>query len=206
MNREEQNKNSRKKILEASLQEFGEKDYTSASINNICKNNNISKGMLFHYYKNKDEIFLLCVEKLFIDLSNYLKDNFKVLHSNMEDNFRDFIQKRFTFFHQYPYYEQIFYSSTFNPPKHLIYEINLLRKPIDETNKEFWCEIIGHLNLKADIIIDDVIDMIIGIGNHLHIKIQQNNIQYMDGESWVVEKYTTEYVKMINMLLFGIID
>lgn len=205
MNREEQNKISKERILAASLQEFGEKDYSSASINNICKSHSISKGLLFHYYKNKDEIFLLCVEKLFVDLSNYLKENFELKHVNMEENFRDYIQKRFEFFHQYPYYEQIFYTATCNPPKHLIYEISVLRKPIDETNKKFWCEIISHLNLKQDVIIEEVIETIIGLGNYLHMKIQHNNVQYMDGTCWVVERYTKEYVKMIHMLLYGIV-
>ncbi|MCS4468495.1 hypothetical protein JTS96_08050 [Clostridium botulinum] len=31
--------------------EFGTKDYGKASLNNICNDNNISKGLIYHYYK-----------------------------------------------------------------------------------------------------------------------------------------------------------
>lgn len=205
LNREQQNKISKERILTASLKEFGEKDYSSASINNICKNNNISKGLLFHYYKNKDEIFLLCVEKLFIDLSSYLKENFQFSHSNIEENLRAYVQKRFEFFKEYSYYKQIFYTATFNPPKHLIYEISTLRQPLNKTNRYFWCQIINDLNLKPDIVIEDVIDVIIGLGDYLHMKMKYDNLQSSDEESYIVDKYTKEYVNMLNMLLYGVI-
>ncbi|GAA0742535.1 TetR/AcrR family transcriptional regulator [Clostridium oceanicum] len=205
MNREEQNKISKQRILIASLKEFGEKEYPAASINNICNNNNISKGLLFHYYKNKDEIFLLCVKNLFMDLSDYLEKNFEFNNGNIEGNFKDYIKKRFEFFHEYPYYEQIFYTATFTPPKHLLYEITVLRKPIDEKNKDFWRGIVNHLNLKTNVIIEDVIETILGLGNYIHMKIQHNNSKYRCDESWAVEKYTKEYVDMINMLLYGIV-
>ncbi|WP_066499492.1 TetR/AcrR family transcriptional regulator [Abyssisolibacter fermentans] len=206
LNRDQQNKISRERILTASLKEFGEKDYSSASINNICKNHNISKGLLFHYYKNKDEIFLLCVEKLFIDLSGYLKENFQFSHSNMEENLRAYVKKRFEFFKKFPYYKQIFYTATFNPPKHLIYEINTLRKPMNEINKYFWREIISDLNMKPNIIKEDVIEVIIGLGNYLHKKIQYDNLQHAVEKFSMVEKYTKEYVDLLNMIFYGIVE
>lgn len=205
LNRYEQNTISKKRILTASLKEFGEKDYSSASINNICKNNNISKGLLFHYYKNKDDIFLLCIKNLFIDLSNYLNENFQFIHSNTEKILRDFIQKRFEFFNKYPYYKQIFYTAIFNPPKHLIFEINILREPVKKTNRYFWGKIVNTLDLKPNIIIEDVIEMIIGLGRYLHIKLQYDDLQSEDKKSCMVEKYTKEYVNMLNMLFYGII-
>ncbi|GAA0180001.1 TetR/AcrR family transcriptional regulator [Clostridium sediminicola] len=206
MNREEQNRISREKILTASLKEFGEKDYFSASINNICKNNKISKGLLFHYYKNKDEIFLLCVEKLFIDLSNYLKKDFQFSTENIEENLKDYIEKRFDFFYKYPYYEKIFFTAIFNPPKHLLYEVNTLRKPIIETNKYFWQLFIKSLNFKSTIVIDDVLEVIIGFGDYLHMKMQYGNLEFSEDKSYIVETYTKEYIDMVNMLLYGIIE
>ena len=57
MKQEEKSKKSVERILTAALQEFGQHDYFSASINNICRNGEISKGMLFHHFKNKEELF-----------------------------------------------------------------------------------------------------------------------------------------------------
>lgn len=205
MNREEQNKISRKRILKASLKEFGEKDYSQASINNICKNNEISKGLLFHYYKNKDEIFLMCVENMFIDLSNYLKNNDKIIYSNAEENLKKYLEKRFEFFREFPFYEQIFYTASFNPPKHLIQKIQILKEILDQTNRDFLHQIIIKLDLKSDIIIDDVIDVIIGCWSYLHVKIQNVDFQQEGEKSTDLEMYIKEFVKMLNMILYGIV-
>lgn len=51
MKQKEKNKISRDKILNAAIIEFGTKDYGKASLNNICNDNNISKGLIYHYYK-----------------------------------------------------------------------------------------------------------------------------------------------------------
>lgn len=68
MNREEKNELSKEKIINGCIKEFGTNEYVAASLNNVCKNNNISKGLLFHYYKNKEELFLICAGKCFEEL------------------------------------------------------------------------------------------------------------------------------------------
>ena len=59
---------SEKRILEAAIREYGEKPYGKSSINNICQDNGISKGLLYHYFGNVDELFLTCVEECFTKL------------------------------------------------------------------------------------------------------------------------------------------
>ncbi|MGY0373359.1 TetR/AcrR family transcriptional regulator [Clostridium sp. JNZ J1-5] len=204
INREQQNKISKERILIASLKEFGEKDYSEASINNICKNNKISKGLLFHYYKSKDEIFLICVEKLFIDLSDYLKKNFSIIYSEVEENLKSYVEVRFKFFNEYPYYEQIFYTAVFNTPKHLAKEIKLLKKILDEINRCFLREIMMKVELKPNVIVEDVIEAIIDFANYLHVKIQCDNLQHTDQKSYIIEKHTQEFLSILNMLFHGI--
>lgn len=45
------------RILNAALKEFTQKGYDNASTNEIVKGANISKGLLFHYFKNKKELY-----------------------------------------------------------------------------------------------------------------------------------------------------
>ncbi len=47
------------KILKAALDEFATKGYKKASTNSIVKNAGVSKGLLFHYYQNKKELYIL---------------------------------------------------------------------------------------------------------------------------------------------------
>ena len=46
------------RILNAAMNEFADRGYSSASTNEIVKQAEISKGLLFHYFDNKKQLFL----------------------------------------------------------------------------------------------------------------------------------------------------
>ena len=46
------------RILNAAMKEFAQKGFENASTNEIVKEAGISKGLLFHYFKNKKSLFL----------------------------------------------------------------------------------------------------------------------------------------------------
>jgi AcrR family transcriptional regulator len=48
----------RERIINAAMEEFAKKGYKNASTNEIVKKANISKGLLFHYFGNKKDLFL----------------------------------------------------------------------------------------------------------------------------------------------------
>jgi AcrR family transcriptional regulator len=62
------------KILNAAIKQFAQKGYKNASTNEIVKEAEISKGLLFHYFKNKKELYLFvydyCIEVLINDFYN----------------------------------------------------------------------------------------------------------------------------------------
>jgi len=46
------------RILNAAMKEFAQKGFKNASTNEIVREANIAKGMLFHYFNNKKDLFL----------------------------------------------------------------------------------------------------------------------------------------------------
>jgi TetR/AcrR family transcriptional regulator len=56
----------RDRIINAAIKEFAQKGYINASTNEIVKSAEISKGLLFHYFRNKKQLFLFlfdyCIE------------------------------------------------------------------------------------------------------------------------------------------------
>lgn len=46
------------RIINAAIKEFAQKGYDKASTNEIVKEAGISKGLLFHYFQNKKQLFL----------------------------------------------------------------------------------------------------------------------------------------------------
>ncbi|MFR5712295.1 MAG: TetR/AcrR family transcriptional regulator [Clostridium sp.] len=74
MKREEKNQQMRRRIMDSALAEFSGQDYGASSVNNICSAQGISKGIIYHYFKTKDELFLACVKECFSLLTAYLSE------------------------------------------------------------------------------------------------------------------------------------
>lgn len=59
-------KEKQQRILNAAIKEFAQKGFKNASTNEIVKEAEISKGLLFHYFKNKKYLYLFlydyCIE------------------------------------------------------------------------------------------------------------------------------------------------
>jgi TetR/AcrR family transcriptional regulator len=51
-------KEKQDRIINAAIKEFAEKGYDRASTNEIVKEAGISKGLLFHYFQNKKQLYL----------------------------------------------------------------------------------------------------------------------------------------------------
>jgi len=90
------------RILNAALKEFANKGFQMASTNEIVKEAGISKGLLFHYFNNKKDLFLF-LYNYFIDLM------IREIHAkvNWEEKdiflrFRHIGVLKFELFNQYP--------------------------------------------------------------------------------------------------------
>ena len=66
----------RERIINAAINEFTKKGYRNASTNEIVKEAGISKGLIFHYFKNKKQLYLFLYDYL-IWILKYRIGNFK---------------------------------------------------------------------------------------------------------------------------------
>ncbi|MCX7771703.1 MAG: TetR/AcrR family transcriptional regulator [Clostridia bacterium] len=81
----------RERILNAALSEFAARGYEQASTNEIVKQAEISKGLLFHYFKNKKQLFLyvydyyvgICLEDYFKRMNREERDFFKIIRESV---------------------------------------------------------------------------------------------------------------------------
>lgn len=55
--------NKREAILEAALTEFSSNDFENASVNKIIKDANTSKGNFYHYFSNKEELYIVLLKE-----------------------------------------------------------------------------------------------------------------------------------------------
>jgi TetR/AcrR family transcriptional regulator len=76
----------RDRIINSAIKEFAQKGYDSASTNEIVKEASISKGLLFHYFKNKKQLFFF----LFDYCYNVVADEF---YKKVDLTERDFFKR-----------------------------------------------------------------------------------------------------------------
>lgn len=64
-------------IINAALDEFGRYDYERASINTIIKNSDTSKGTFYHYFENKEALYLALIKIVGEEKVRFLQQNSK---------------------------------------------------------------------------------------------------------------------------------
>jgi TetR/AcrR family transcriptional regulator len=62
------------RVIDAALDEFAEKDYEAASLNNIIARAGISKGSMYHYFANKEDLYDYLIEKVMETKETFLKN------------------------------------------------------------------------------------------------------------------------------------
>ena len=150
MKQSEKTKNTYNKILKSAIIEFGEKGYDNSSTNTICSKNNISKGLIYHNFKNKDELYLIAVKECFNKLIKYMKKG-KYSQENTWNNVERAITLRQEFFDKNISYRNIFFEAVLTPPKHLIEEINTIKKELEDFNIKIFKGLLKDIKLKEGI-------------------------------------------------------
>ena len=149
MTQKERQTRSKHTIFLSALEEFGSHDYSRVSMESICQNHGISKGMMYHYYSNKDDLFLLCVQDMFQALAAQLEQDMQQLDETKPlEAVKQFFLIRERFFQQHPHWKNIFENAMLRTPKHLEDAVFELRQPIRSLNRQFLGNVASALTLR----------------------------------------------------------
>ena len=83
------NEEKKNKIIKACLEEFSDNGYENASTNSIVSKAGISKGLLFHYFENKRNIYLYLID---ISINRFLDKFYEYEAEPSKDIFERLIQ------------------------------------------------------------------------------------------------------------------
>jgi len=117
------NEDKKKKILDACIYEFADKGYDQASTNSIIKKAGISKGILFHYFKNKKSLFYYildyCIREMIEEYKKYPLTETKDIFQRISE--LGVIKLKIA--HKYPYIVKLFMESLQKAPQDMRSEI-----------------------------------------------------------------------------------
>lgn len=195
---------ARFKILQLALNEFANYSYEKSSINRICVEGNISKGVMYHYFKDKDELYLLCIQYCYDTMIDYYK-NKMVEEEDWKEDIKRYFEIRYNFFKENPILQRIFFNTLFRMPEHLKDKIKRITKSLDELNINFAMRILKKMNIRYGLKPEEIIFLLDAVQNMLHNKFDGKARSNEEVDELSLE-YSQVVEKWVDIILYGILQ
>lgn len=203
MKREIKAECSREKILCAAMDEFGCKSYDAASLNIICSANNISKGLVYHYFGNKDDLYLLCVKTCFEHLTAFLAEE-SYDFTDFQRGMNQYLARRFLFFQTYPQEGHLFFHTVLQPPLHLAGKIQELRAVFDAQSLAYYKTALAHVVLREGITEETALQYFVLFQEVFHGCFRR----HMDSSAALenlMQAHEVQLSNLLNLMLYGLV-
>lgn len=192
------------KILQTALNEFANYSYEKSSINRICTDGNISKGVMYHHFKDKDELYLLCVRYCYDTMLDYYKSKLKD-NEDWREEIKNFLDIRYHFFRENPLLQKIFFNTLLKMPDHLKGEIKKITKSLDELNYQFSMKILKKIKIRHGLKPEEIIFLLDAVQNMLNEKFY-GKAQKSEEIEEISQEYDRTAEKWIDIMLYGILE
>ena len=198
-NKELHNLEVKEKIIKAAIEEFAKNGYKAASTNNICKSAEVSKGLIYYYFKSKEEIYVNAL-KFAIDR---FKENVTIVIGGKDKSGIDYISEyfntKFKFFRENPLYSKIIVNAVLY---YNVEEAIKLSEEFQKYNNDLIYEVIKNININPKFDREKAFELIMMIGEKLEEK-HMRNIESKDKDV-VIEDFRKDHKIMIEMVFEGI--
>lgn len=202
MTQKERQERSQREIRLAAMEEFGTRNYSEVSMEQICSRHHISKGMMYHYFSNRDELFLLCAGEVFTGLGQYLEKHLpSAANADPASCTHEFLLLREAYFQERPLERNVFNNALFHSPEHLKEQIRLLRRPLHEMNLAFFQQIVSRLPLRSQVTARDAVRYFESIEYVFWDILSQFDTENAHSD---LSAFSTVSEKVLDMVFFGI--
>lgn len=197
--KELQNAEVKEKIIKVAIEEFAKNGYKAASTNNICKKAKVSKGLIYYYFKSKEEIYLNALRFVIDRFKENVTIEIDDKNKNGIDYISEYFDTKFKFFRENPLYSMLIVNSV------LYYNVEEAIKLSDEFqnyNNELIYGVIKNIDINSKFDREKAFELIMIIGEKLEEK-HMKNIEVKDKET-VIEDFRRDHKVMIEMVFEGI--
>lgn len=196
MKRSEKTELTVSKIMESAMIEFGTNGYVGGSVNNICKSG-INKGLIYHNFKDKDELYIKCLEKSCTTLVNLVYKN------DCLSDLLQYMNVRMSFFKEYPNEAHIFFEAILQPQEHLWNSIQEILQPFEEVNEKVYRSVVSSVELRDGITEEEAIGYFRQIQRMFNGYFSSSAYRHMSFDEQVNE-HEMNLPKMLDFMLYGI--
>ena len=196
---------SRQGVIDAALEEFSNHGYQGASLNRVCQEKNISKGKIYHYFRGKDELYLVCVEECFDRLTAYLEVLPETGELEIDKRLQIYFDARLNFFAENPIYLGVFLDVIFNTPDHLKDKIVKIRRDFDTLNLKVFKSMLNQAPLREDLNIDGIVEFLKMYMNFFNMSFKDVLSSDLSREE-ALKLHEERSHRQLNFMLYGILE
>lgn len=142
---------TKEKILKAATEEFALYGYDGATVNQICQKHGISKGLVYHNFENKEELYLRCVQNAAEEFISFMS------RKEPGTDFQLYMKERHAFFESHPAYRRLIFAVVMTDNEAFCEKIKQVKAEFDDFNKKVYLNIIDRINLRKGISKQDVL-------------------------------------------------
>ena len=202
MKQEERRSRSYACILRSAQQMFGRWGYGRVNMEQISSEYGISKGMLYHYFRSKDDLFLACAKDFFQAICDLLDAEVSACAGEPPaQRMQSFFLHCEAYFRGHGWSRKLYADLILDPPEHLKQQIEDLRRPLIERSQAFLRSIISQVDLYDHVSPEEALSYLSFVGQcfwNMPGKCQ------MDIEELSWEQFRENTSKMVRFMLFGI--
>ena len=197
MKKELKTKLTQERIIEAALIEFSQKGYKAFGINELCKNHKISKGILYHNFSGKTEIYLACVRESFQKAVSIIRGESGDIPSLVE-----YMERRHRFSKDFPHHSHVFFEAWMTAPAEIAEEVAKEEVVFEDLNRQVSEKLLTESTLKDHISQEQALDYLSFI--------QQLFRSYYLAASGSKEptslasQYEKDLQKVLHLMIYGI--
>ena len=197
MKKELKTKLTQERIIEAALIEFSQKGYKAFGINELCKNHKISKGILYHNFSGKTEIYLACVRESFQKAVSIIRGESGDIPSLVE-----YVERRHRFSKDFPHHSHVFFEARMTAPAEIAEEVEKEKAVFEDLNRQVSEKLLAESTLKDHISLVQALDYLSFIQqlfrSYYLLAEQDNNL------SDFADKYEMTLNKVLDLMIYGI--
>lgn len=146
MRKEEKTRLRREMIIAAASGEFAAKGYKGFVINELCKVDGISKGVLYHNFSGKSDLYLACIQESFEKaLTLFLGEDGQV------PTLAAYMERRHQFYRDFPVQSHLFFEAMIATPEELEEDIAPQKAIFLDLNEQVCQKLLSESKLKEHI-------------------------------------------------------
>ena len=185
------------KIIKAATEEFALYGFDGAAVNQICQKHGISKGLIYHNFVDKEDLYLCCVEEAVNGFISYMSGK------SFGTDFKLYMKERYGFFTENPYYRRLIFSDVLTDSVVFAERLKEIRGRFDEFNKRVYLRAIDGIELREGVSREDALEYYSLLQNMLNGYLSCGEA-LADNFDFAFNAHEKNLEKTLDFMLYGI--